>query len=145
MTIEHILVFLICIIGFAEAIYMAVSDEEELPEYGLVDWEELPISVRRSPRKLYRILENEFDIPYWNELPVTVRRSLKRRYYVISEFLTDLPPWEDLSVIDRRSHKRLYRIIKSVYEGDYYDSPGIEEPPLAVLAKEIPEEEEPPK
>ena len=96
MTIEHILVFLICVIGFAEAILMA-----------LVDWEDLPISVRKSPRKLYNVLKEEFDIPYWNELPVTVRRSLKRRYYVIAEFVTDLPPWEDLSVIDRKSHKRL--------------------------------------
>ena len=111
----------------------------------LVDWEDLAISVHKSPRKLYNVLKDELGLPEWNELSVIERRSMKKRYAVIRDSFPELPPWEELSVMDRRSHKRLYKIIKSVYEGDYYDSPGIEEPPLAVLAKEIPEEEEPPK
>lgn len=132
--ISHIIVLLICLIGLVEAMLMA-----------FVDWEDLAISVRKSPRKLYNVLKDELGLPEWNELSVIERRSMKKRYNVLRDYLGNLPPWEDIPVIDRRSHKRLYKIIKSVYEGDYYDSPGIEEPPLAVLAKEIPEEEEPPK
>ena len=132
--ISHIIVLLICFIGLVEAILMA-----------LVDWEDLAISVHKSPRKLYNVLKDELGLPEWNELSVIERRSMKKRYAVIRDSFPELPPWEELSVIDRRSHKRLYKLIKSVYDGDYDDSPGIEEPPLAVLAKEIPEEEEPPK
>ena len=67
---------------------------------------------------------------------------MKKRYNVLRDYLGDLPPWEDIPVIDRRSHKRLYKLIKSVYDGDYDDSPSLEGPPAAVgPQKEIPLEE----
>lgn len=84
----------------------------------LIDWEDLPISTRKSPRKLYKALEEEFDIPHWNELFVSERRSLKKRYNIIRDTLSDLPPWEEISVMDRRSHKSLYKLIKSVSENE---------------------------
>ena len=106
--ISHIIVLLICFIGLVEAILMA-----------LVDWEDLAISVHKSPRKIYNVLKDELGLPEWNELSVIERRSMKKRYAVIRDSFPELPPWEELSVIDRRSHKRLYKLIKSVYDGDY--------------------------
>ena len=104
--ISHIIVFLVCLIGLVEAILMA-----------LVDWEDLAISVRKSPRKIYNVLKEELNLPKdWNELSVIERRSRKRRYNIIRETVTDLPPWDELSVLDRRSHKDLYKITKSIYE-----------------------------
>ena len=130
MTIEHILVFLICIIGFAEAILMA-----------LVDWEDLPISVRKSPRKLYNVLKDEFDLREWSELSVIERRSMKRKYTMLCDYLM-LPSWEELSIIDKRSHKRLYKVIKSVYDRDFGDSdPSLEGPPIVKLPNNEPLEE----
>lgn len=129
--ISHIIVLLICFIGLVEAILMA-----------FVDWEDLAISVHKSPRKLYNVLKDELGLPEWNELSVIERRSMKKRYAVIRDSFPELPPWEELSVIDRRSHKRLYKLIKSVYDGDYDDSPSLEGPPAAVgPQKEIPLEE----
>ena len=51
----------------------------------LVDWEDLAISVRKSPRKLYNVLKDELGLPEWNELSVIERRSRKRRYNIIRE------------------------------------------------------------
>lgn len=128
---SHIIVPIICIIGFAEAILMA-----------LVDWEDLAISVRRSPRKLYNVLRDEFGLPEWNELSVVERRSMKRRYNILIDFMGSLPPWEDLPVIDRRSHKRIYKVIKSTYDGDYDNGPVVESPPTAAIPeREIPREQ----
>ena len=65
--ISHIIVFLVCLIGLVEAILMA-----------LVDWEDLAISVRKSPRKIYNVLKEELNLPKdWNELSVIERRSRK--------------------------------------------------------------------
>ena len=89
--ISHIIVLLICFIGLVEAILMA-----------LVDWEDLAISVHKSPRKLYNVLKDELGLPEWNELSVIERRSMKKRYAVIRDSFPELPPWEELSVIDRR-------------------------------------------
>lgn len=102
----NILVFLICIAGIVEALIMA-----------LVDWEDLPISVRKSPRKLYNVLKEEMNLPKdWNELSVIERRSRKRRYNLIRQTVATLPNWNDLSILNRRSHKDLYNIIKSSSE-----------------------------
>lgn len=108
----------------------------------LIDWEDLPISTRKSPRKLYNVLKEELGLREWSELSVIERRSMKRRYIILMDFL-DLPPWEEISVIDRRSHKRLYKLIKSVYDGDYMDIPSFDGPPVAVIpAKQISLEEQ---
>ena len=108
----------------------------------LVDWEDIPVSARKSPRKLFTILMDELGGISWNELSVIERRSMKKRYNVLRDYLGNLPPWEDIPVIERRSHKRLYKLIKSVYDGDYDDSPSLEGPPAAVgLQKESPVEE----
>lgn len=129
--ISHIIVFLVCLIGLVEAMLMA-----------FVDWEDLAISVRKSPRKLYNVLKDELGLPEWNELSFIERRSMKKRYNVLRDYLGNLPPWEDIPVIERGSHKRLYKLIKSVYDGDYDDSPSLEGPPAAVgPQKEIPLEE----
>ena len=114
MDTFHILVFIICTAGFAEAILMA-----------FVDWEDLAISARKSPRKIYNVMKEELNLPKdWNELSVIERRSRKRRYNLIRETLTDLPPWNELSFMDRRSHRDLYRIIKTVseYEPQIYET-----------------------
>ena len=109
----------------------------------LVDWEDLPISVRRSPRKLYNVLKEEFDLPEWHDLSVIERRSMKKRYNILMDYLGSLPYWEDIPFIDRRSHKRMYKLIKSVYDGDYDSGPDVEGPPVAVMPlKEIPPEEQ---
>ena len=60
----------------------------------LVDWEDLAISVRKSPRKLYNVLKDELGLPEWNELSVIERRSMKKRYAVIRDSFPELPPWE---------------------------------------------------
>ena len=49
----------------------------------LVDWEDLAISVRKSPRKLYNVLKDELGLPEWNELSVIERRSRKRRFAMV--------------------------------------------------------------
>ena len=72
---------------------------------------------------LFTILMDELGGISWNELSVIERRSMKKRYNVLRDYLGNLPPWEDIPVIERRSHKRLYKLIKSVYDGDYDDSP----------------------
>ena len=132
--ISHIIVLLICFIGLVEAIQMA-----------LVDWEDLAISVRKSPRKLYNVLKDELGLPEWNELSVIERRSMKKRYAVIRDSFPELPPGEELSVMDRRSHKSIYRVIKSVNDGDYDDCTAADGPPAAVIPqKDIPLEEEGP-
>ena len=101
--IFNILVFIICIAGIVEALIMA-----------LVDWEDLAISARKSPRKIYNVMKEELNLPKdWNELSVIERRSRKRRYNLIRETLDVLPPWNELSFMERRSHKDLYNIIKS--------------------------------
>lgn len=87
----------------------------------LIDWEDLPISTRKSPRKLYNVLKEEFGLIEWNGLSVIERRSMKKRYALLRESLSDLPSWEELSIIDRRSHKRLYKRIKSVSENEGYN------------------------
>ena len=79
--ISHIIVLLICFIGLVEAILMA-----------LVDWEDLAISVHKSPRKLYNVLKDELGLPEWNELSVIERRSMKKRYAVIRDSFPELPP-----------------------------------------------------
>ena len=79
----------------------------------LVDWEDLAISVRKSPRKIYNVLKDELNLPKdWNELSVIERRSRKRRYNIIRDTVDVLPPWNELPVLNRRSHKELYKTIK---------------------------------
>ena len=88
--IFNILVFIICIAGIVEALIMA-----------LVDWEDLAISARKSPRKIYNVMKEELNLPKdWNELSVIERRSRKKRYNLIRETLDVLPPWNELSFME---------------------------------------------
>ena len=45
-----ILVFFTALIGFVEVLFMV-----------LVDWEDLPVATRRSPRKLYNVIKEAIN------------------------------------------------------------------------------------
>lgn len=83
----------------------------------LKDWKELPLHVKRNPKKFFEYLAEELELEKdWDDLTVIERRSRHRQYKIIAESVDGLPAWNELSPFERRNLKKLYKRIKSVVE-----------------------------
>lgn len=99
----------------------------------LKDWKELPLSVKRNPRKFFEYLVEELELETsWDDLTVIERRSRHRQYKIISESVDGLPAWNELSPFERRNLKKLYKKIKTVVEA----SEKVEEPVVEPVVEE---------
>lgn len=85
----------------------------------LSNWNELPLLVRRSPKKLFTYLAEELELEItWEDLSAIERRSRHRQYNIIAASIDELPAWSELSPFERRNLKLLYNRIKTVVESD---------------------------
>lgn len=83
----------------------------------LKDWKELPLLVKRNPKKFFDYLSEELELETsWDDLTVIERRSRHKQYKIIQESVDGLPAWNELSPFERRNLKKLYKRIKSVVE-----------------------------
>ena len=83
----------------------------------LKDWKELPLLVKRNPKKFFDYLAEELELETsWDDLTVIERRSRHKQYKIIAESVSGLPAWNELSPFERRNLKKLYKRIKRVVE-----------------------------
>ena len=83
----------------------------------LKNWNELPLLVKRNPKKFFDYLSEELELETsWDDLSVIERRSRHKQYKIIQEAVDGLPAWNELSPFERRNLKKLYKKIKSVVE-----------------------------
>ena len=92
----------------------------------LKNWNELPLLVKRNPKKFFDYLSEELGLDVsWDDLTVIERRSRHKQYKIIQSGVDGLPAWNELSPFERRNLKKLYKKIKTVVEGS---EPIAEEP-----------------
>ena len=77
----------------------------------LVDWRSLPVRVKRSRKRLYGVLADEYNLVTWMELPNEVKRSKKKLYDFIANEL-NIDSFEELPVECRRSTRLMYTFIQ---------------------------------
>lgn len=83
----------------------------------LKNWNELPLLVKRNPKKFFDYLSEELELETsWDDLTAIERRSRHKQYKIIQETVDGLPAWNELSPFERRNLKKLYKKIKSVVE-----------------------------
>lgn len=83
----------------------------------LKNWNELPLLVKRNPKKFFDYLAEELELETsWDDLSVIERRSRHKQYKIIQESVDGLPAWNELSPFERRNLKKLYKKIKRVVE-----------------------------
>jgi len=76
----------------------------------LVNWSELPVRTKRSRKRLYSVLAEEFGLESWIGLDINVKRSKIHLYsYIASEL--GLVGFDELPVECRRSTRLLYLFI----------------------------------
>lgn len=91
----------------------------------LKDWKELPLLVKRTPKKFFTYLAEELELETsWDDLSVIERRSRHKQYKIIADAVDGLPAWNELSPFERRNLKKLYNRIKTVVETD--SEPAVE-------------------
>lgn len=84
----------------------------------LKNWNELPLLVKRNPKKFFDYLSEELGLDVsWDDLTVIERRSRHKQYKIIQSGVDGLPAWNELSPFERRNLKKLYKKIKTVVEG----------------------------
>lgn len=77
----------------------------------LVDWRSLPVRVKRSRKRLYGVLADEYNLVAWMELPIEVKRSKKKLYDFIANEL-NIDSFEELPIECRRSTRLMYAFIR---------------------------------
>ena len=77
----------------------------------LVDWRSLPVRVKRSRKRLYSVIAEEFTLDSWMELPIEVKRSKKKLYDFIANEL-NIDSFEELPIECRRSTRLMYGFIQ---------------------------------
>ncbi len=83
----------------------------------LKNWNELPLLVKRNPKKFFDYLAEELELETsWDDLTAIERRSRHKQYKIIQETVDGLPAWNELSPFERRNLKKLYKKIKTVVE-----------------------------
>ena len=82
----------------------------------LVNWSELPVRTKRSRKRLYSVLAEEFGLESWIGLDINVKRSKIHLYsYIASEL--GLVGFDELPVECRRSTRLLYLFIQENASG----------------------------
>ena len=77
----------------------------------LVDWRSLPVRVKRSRKRLYSVIAEEFSLDSWMELPIEVKRSKKKLYDFIANEL-NIDSFDELPIECRRSTRLMYAFIQ---------------------------------
>lgn len=77
----------------------------------LVDWRSLPVRVKRSRKRLYGVLADEYNLVTWMELPIEIKRSKKKLYDFIANEL-NIDSFEELPIECRRSTRLMYGFIQ---------------------------------
>ena len=88
----------------------------EIEFMSLVNWSELPVRTKRSRKRLYSVLAEEFGLESWIGLDINVKRSKIHLYsYIASEL--GLVGFDELPVECRRSTRLMYNFIKENASG----------------------------
>jgi uncharacterized membrane protein len=88
----------------------------EIKFMSLVNWSELPVRTKRSRKRLYTLISDEFGLESWIGLDINVKRSKANLYnYLASEL--SLCNFDELPVECRRSTRLMYLFIKENASG----------------------------
>ena len=82
----------------------------------LVNWSELPVRTKRSRKRLYSVLAEEFGLESWIGLDVNIKRSKANLYNYLAGELS-LCSFVELPVECRRSTRLMYNFIKENASG----------------------------
>ena len=82
----------------------------------LPNWEALPVRTKRSRKRLYKVLANEYSLTAWKSLPQNVKRSKKHLYNYIAS-AKNLEEYDELAKNNMRSTRLLYNYIKANASG----------------------------
>lgn len=108
----------------------------------LKDWKELPLLVKRNPKKFFDYLAEELELETsWDDLTMIERRSRHKQYKIIAESVSGLPAWNELSPFERRNLKKLYKRIKRGVESSQ-EGESLAEPTLYDISVSIKDTED---
>ena len=82
----------------------------------LPSWDSLPIRTKRSRKRLYGVIANEYSLTAWKSLPLNVKRSKKHLYNYIAS-AKNLEEYDELAKNNMRSTSKLYTYIKENASG----------------------------
>ena len=82
----------------------------------LPSWDSLPIRTKRSRKRLYGVIANEYSLTAWKSLPHNVKRSKKHLYNYIAS-AKNLEEYDELAKNNMRSTRLLYNYIKENASG----------------------------
>ena len=82
----------------------------------LPSWDNLPIRTKRSRKRLYGVIANEYSLTAWKALPHNVKRSKKHLYNYIAN-AKNLEEYDELAKNNMRSTRLLYTYIKENASG----------------------------
>lgn len=82
----------------------------------LPSWDSLPIRTKRSRKRLYGVIANEYSLTAWKALPHNVKRSKKHLYNYIAN-AKNLEEYDELAKNNMRSTRLLYTYIKENASG----------------------------
>ena len=82
----------------------------------LPSWDSLPIRTKRSRKRLYGVIANEYSLTAWKALPHNVKRSKKHLYNYIAS-AKNLEEYDELAKNNMRSTRLLYNYIKENASG----------------------------
>ena len=82
----------------------------------LPSWDSLPIRTKRSRKRLYGVIANEYSLTAWKALPHNVKRSKKHLYNYIAS-AENLEEYDELAKNNMRSTRLLYNYIKENASG----------------------------
>lgn len=82
----------------------------------LPSWDSLPIRTKRSRKRLYGVIANEYSLTAWKSLPLNVKRSKKHLYNYIAN-AKNLEEYDELAKNNMRSTRLLYNYIKENASG----------------------------
>lgn len=82
----------------------------------LPSWDSLPIRTKRSRKRLYGVIANEYSLTAWKSLPLNVKRSKKHLYNYIAS-AKNLEEYDELAKNNMRSTRLLYTYIKENASG----------------------------
>lgn len=82
----------------------------------LPSWDSLPIRTKRSRKRLYGVIANEYSLTAWKSLPLNVKRSKKHLYNYIAK-AKNLEEYDELAKNNMRSTSKLYTYIKENASG----------------------------
>ena len=88
----------------------------EIEFMSLVNWSELPVRTKRSRKRLYSVLAEEFGLESWIGLDVNIKRSKANLYNFLASEL-GLVGFDELPVECRRSTRLMYLFIKENASG----------------------------